>query len=61
KRVFGVLPKIESQVLVTLLNGGSTWILHLGTKPILEQLCDNGTNQQKALTLQRSIKASKVA
>ncbi|XP_020527871.1 vesicle transport protein SFT2A isoform X2 [Amborella trichopoda] len=25
------------------------------TKPILEQLCDNGTNQQKALILQRSM------
>uniref|UniRef100_A0A8S0XA86 Uncharacterized protein n=1 Tax=Spirodela intermedia TaxID=51605 RepID=A0A8S0XA86_SPIIN len=50
---FGVPPKRETQVLVTLLSGDSTWIPHLGTKPVLGQLCDNGTNPQKALMLKR--------
>jgi hypothetical protein len=50
-----VLPKIETQVLVMLINDGSTWILHPGTKPILGHLCDNETNQQKTLTMKISM------
>jgi len=55
------LRKFDDLLLRVLIKGEahknkSTWFPHLGTKRILGQLYDNGTNHQKALMMQRPMR-----